>query len=104
MSAADTKDKVPNVEYIENDIERLKSGKKDDENNPLTGLTAAELSDQVVAFCGKYEFEDKLDVFQKAAMVAQRPRDFESIEELTEDDKYWLRREITSVLFYSSTH
>jgi hypothetical protein len=29
-------------------------------------------------------------------MVAQRPHDFESIQELSEDDKHWLRREITS--------
>lgn len=96
MSAADTKDKTPNVEYIENDIERLKSGKANNENNPLAGLSATELTDQVVAFCGKYGFEDKLDVFHKAAKVAQRPHDFESIEDLSEDDKYWIRRETTS--------
>lgn len=96
MSAADTKDKTPNVEYIENDIERLKSGKAKNENNPLSGLSATELADQVVAFCAKYGFEDKLDVFHKAAKVAQQPQDFESIEDLSEDDKYWIRRETTS--------
>lgn len=102
MSTIDNKDKGPSVEYIENDIERLKSGKKEDENNPLSGLTAAELAEQVVAFCGRYEFDDKLDVFHKAAKVAQRPRDFESIEDLSEDDKYWLRRELTSKYYWTS--
>lgn len=95
--AHETKDKGPTVEYLENGIERQLSRKVDiQHNNPLSGLSPAELHDQVEAFCVKYGFEDKADVFHKASMVAQRPHDFESIQELSDDDKHWLRREITS--------
>jgi len=95
--ADETKVKGPTVEYLENGIERQLSHKVDiQHNNPLSGLSPAELHDQVEAFCVKYGFEDKRDTFHRASMVAQRPHDFESIQELFEDDKYWLRREITS--------
>ena len=95
--ADDLKGKVATVEYLENGAERQLSQKVDiQHNNPLSGLTRAELHDQVEVFCSKYGFEDKLDTFHKAAMVAQTPHDFESIDELSEDDKHWLRREITS--------
>jgi hypothetical protein len=95
--ADEAKGKVPTVEYLENDIERRLSQKVDiQHNNPLSGLSPTELHDQVEAFCVKYGFEDKRDTFHKASMVAQRPHDFESIEELSDDDKHWLRREITS--------
>ena len=35
-------------------------------------------------------------MFKKGALVAQSPDDFEHIEELDENDRYHLRREITS--------
>lgn len=38
---------------------------------------------------------EKLSVFQRGALAAQRPESFEELSELTEDDKYHLRREIT---------
>lgn len=41
-------------------------------------------------------FEDKQDLFRRAALLSQRPNDFEDITELTEEDKYWIRREKTS--------
>lgn len=95
--ADDAKGKVPTIEYLENGIERQLSRKVDiQHNNPLSGLSLSELHDQVEAFCNKYGFEDNIDTFRKASMVAQRPHDFESIQELSEDDKHWLRREITS--------
>ena len=95
--ADEAKSKGPTIEYLENGIERQLSQKVDiQHNNPLSGLSFAELHDQVEAFCVKYGFEDKADIFHKASMVAQRPHDFESIEELSDDDKHWLRREITS--------
>lgn len=95
--ADDLKGKVATVEYLENGAERQLSQKVEiQHNNPLSGLSRAELHDQVEAFCSKYGFEDRLETFHKASMVAQRPHDFESIDELSEDDKHWLRREITS--------
>lgn len=38
---------------------------------------------------------DVLDLLKKGALVAQDPPSFETIEELDEDDKVTLRREIT---------
>jgi len=38
---------------------------------------------------------DVLDLLKKGALVAQDPSAFESIEELDEDDRVTLRREIT---------
>ncbi|KUJ17644.1 uncharacterized protein LY89DRAFT_733479 [Mollisia scopiformis] len=63
--------------------------------NPLAGIPKPELLASVASFCETYGLTDKLSVFEKGALVAQIPENFESIEELTEDDKYHLRREIT---------
>ncbi|KAF2187909.1 hypothetical protein K469DRAFT_661298 [Zopfia rhizophila CBS 207.26] len=62
--------------------------------NPLAGIPKPELFSQVSRFCQAHGLQEKVVVFQKGALVAQNP-DFESIEELDEDDKYHLRREIT---------
>lgn len=51
---------------------------------------------QVSQFCTAYGLQDKEDVFMKGALVAQSPAEFEDFEELTDDDKYHLRREITN--------
>jgi hypothetical protein len=40
-------------------------------------------------------FEEKLEVFQRGALVAQSPKDFESLSELSEADKEVIRRETT---------
>lgn len=64
--------------------------------NPLGELSKSALHDQVGTFCGQYGFEDKEEVFQKAAQVAQRPHEFEKITDLDENDRYWLKREITN--------
>lgn len=63
--------------------------------NPLAHLTAHELRLQTTSFCNSYGFQEKEELFQKAAILAQRGHDFEAIEELTDDDKYYLRRETT---------
>lgn len=47
-------------------------------------------------FCSQNGLEDKETEFQKGALVAQNPAEFENLEELDENDKYHLRREITS--------
>lgn len=63
--------------------------------NPLVGIPRDTLLLNVTNFCEAYGLDDKVDTFKKAALVAQNPADFESIPELSEDDKYWLRRETT---------
>ena len=45
--------------------------------------------------CLQHGLNDKIHVFQRAALAAQRPAEFESLPELTDDDKYHLRRETT---------
>jgi hypothetical protein len=63
--------------------------------NPLSGITKDDLYDRVLRFCQEYGFEDHVETFQKGALVAQRPKEFEELSELTDDDKYYLRRETT---------
>lgn len=95
---ADTKNDH-SVEYVEDDLikdpHQLRSNVNAEIRNPLSGLSEAELHSQVVTFCERYDFNDKIDTFQQAALVAQRPNDFENIPQLSEDDKYHLRRETT---------
>lgn len=94
--ADEAKGKVPTIEYLENGIERQLAKGGHPAQQPAIRSVPTELHDQVEAFCVKYGFQDKADTFHKASMVAQRPHDFESIQELSDDDKHWLRREITS--------
>lgn len=60
------------------------------------GISKDDLQSQVRAFCREYSFEDKENTFFRGALAAQNPRDYEDIPELTDDDKYWLRREVTN--------
>ncbi|QKX58225.1 uncharacterized protein TRUGW13939_05346 [Talaromyces rugulosus] len=75
--------------------------------NPLAGISKTQLFINVTHFCEAYGLEDKIDTFKKAALLAQSPLNFESIDELDEDDKYHLRRETThrwhlpKALYYS---
>lgn len=50
----------------------------------------------VETFCNTHGFADEVDLFKKGALVAQNPASFEDLPMLTEDDRYWLRREITN--------
>lgn len=72
--------------------------------NPLKGIPKEKLFAQVAEFCSTNGFSDRVPLFQKAALVAQNPTDFDSIEELDEQDRIHLRREITSastsLIFY----
>jgi hypothetical protein len=63
--------------------------------NPLAGIPKQDLLARVASFCASYELTDKLSVFEKGALVAQNPDGFESIDELDEEDKRHLQREIT---------
>ena len=61
----------------------------------MDGIPKNELFANVASFCASYELSDKLSVFEKGALVAQSPDGFESMDELDEEDKRHLRREIT---------
>lgn len=60
------------------------------------GISKDNLRSQVNAFCREYGFQDKEDIFFRGALAAQNPVEYEDIPELTDDDKYWLRREVTN--------
>lgn len=64
-------------------------------SNPLAGIAKVDLYDRVLRFCQEFGFEDHIETFQKGALAAQNPQSFEDLSELTEDDKYHLRREYT---------
>ncbi|KAJ7148961.1 hypothetical protein C8R43DRAFT_1128727 [Mycena crocata] len=63
--------------------------------NPLKGIPKDKLFAQVTDFCNTNGFSDRVPLFQKAALAAQNPAGFETIEEFDEQDRYHLRREIT---------
>ena len=63
--------------------------------NPLYGIPADQLMDDAGNFAKEHGLGHLEDTFRKAALVAQDPPSFESIDALTEDDKAILRREIT---------
>lgn len=66
--------------------------------NPLLVYSHSELMADVDAFTEKYGLNEHRDSFRKGALVAQasnRPDGFETIAELTEEEKAVLRKEIT---------
>ncbi|KAF9476306.1 hypothetical protein BDN70DRAFT_952114 [Pholiota conissans] len=63
--------------------------------NPLAGIPRDMLLKRVDSFTREKNLEDKTELFRKAALLAQNPADFENIPELTEEDKYHIRRETT---------
>ncbi|WVQ98392.1 hypothetical protein IAU59_005515 [Kwoniella sp. CBS 9459] len=64
--------------------------------NPLHGLTKEQVLAGVEEFCREKDLTDKLDVFKRGALIAQRPTEYEDIPELTEDDLFWLRKSTAS--------
>ncbi|KAF8885549.1 hypothetical protein CPB84DRAFT_1788265 [Gymnopilus junonius] len=63
--------------------------------NPLRGIPREKLLKQVERFAQEKGLEDKVDLFKRAAVLAQNPNDFESQRDLTEEEKEHIRRETT---------
>lgn len=63
--------------------------------NPLIGIPREQLMHDVEEFGLRNNMEEKIDLLQKAALVAQSPADLENIPELDEDDRACLREEVT---------
>ncbi|KAM0746491.1 hypothetical protein T439DRAFT_329595 [Meredithblackwellia eburnea MCA 4105] len=61
--------------------------------NPLAGIPREQLFHDVEVFAREKGLEDHLDILKKGALVAQSPKDFESIDVLTDDDKANLAHE-----------
>ncbi|KAL0581833.1 hypothetical protein V5O48_000201 [Marasmius crinis-equi] len=63
--------------------------------NPLHGIPKGKLLTQVEEFCRERGLEEDVELFKKGALIAQNPKAFEELEELTEEDRTLLRREVT---------
>ncbi|KAF8063601.1 hypothetical protein FPV67DRAFT_1672617 [Lyophyllum atratum] len=63
--------------------------------NPLYGIPKETLLGQVEAFAREQGMEDILPILKKGALLAQNPRDFETMPELDEADRETIRRETT---------
>ncbi|RMJ28446.1 MFS sugar transporter [Aspergillus sp. HF37] len=111
MSESPTKHHVPAPVHVENpytieekdssvaEVARSwsKGGADEDSKgkNPLAGLTKEDLLADVEAFAREKDLEHILGDLKRGALVAQDPRSFESLDELSEDEKVLLRREKT---------
>ena len=69
--------------------------------NPLHGLSRDALLKRVDAFTHEYGLEDKRELFEKGAMIAQEPAKWESVPGLTEEEKEMIRRETTREFEYA---
>ena len=63
--------------------------------NPLVGIPKDELLVDVEDFARRHDMVEYLPLLKKGALVAQNPADFETIEELDDEDREALRVEIT---------
>ncbi|RSH93856.1 hypothetical protein EHS25_006505 [Saitozyma podzolica] len=63
--------------------------------NPLKGIEREKLYSMADTFCTQHDFDDKRDLFRRAAVIAQNPDDYKTLPELTDDDRYWMEREHT---------
>lgn len=63
--------------------------------NPLEGIPHDQLMKDASTFAHAHGLGEHDELFQKGALVAQDPSAFESLPQLTEEDKNIFRREIT---------
>ncbi|KAH8680441.1 membrane transporter D1 [Ilyonectria robusta] len=80
------------VEHTEQDYTRNVNARI---RNPLIGISKQDLRLQTDAFCHDNGFQGKEDVFYRGALAAQNPQTYEALEDLTEEDKHFLQREVT---------
>ncbi|CAD6985585.1 unnamed protein product [Tilletia controversa] len=74
------------VEY-NNDYSLQKSNTDAVLNNPLYGLTRAQLFDKVEKFAADKNLSHEVETLKKGALVAQNPADFRSIDILTDEER-----------------
>jgi hypothetical protein len=78
---------------VKGDEESLPASKK--LHNPLAGLTREQLLDDVERFAASKQLEHILPDLRKGALIAQDPKLFETLDDLSEQDKELIRREKT---------
>lgn len=64
--------------------------------NPLAGIPHDELVADAERFAIEHNMAHLVDEFRKGALVAQDPTAFESLDQLSEEDKNVFRRELTN--------
>lgn len=90
---------------------RLSTGvTADDVLNPLSGLSQAQVIEEADAFVNQFGFESDREIFRLAALVSQRPKQFEGISQLQQEhidalayerDHIWSQ---TKSLMFSGKH
>ena len=79
--------------------EKRRESIKNDTNvklrNPLAGLTKAELYRDVERYAQEKDLMDIVEYLKKGALIAQDPKRFERLEELSEEEKESIRHERT---------
>ncbi|OJJ06615.1 hypothetical protein ASPVEDRAFT_140116 [Aspergillus versicolor CBS 583.65] len=78
---------------VKGDEESLPASKK--LHNPLAGLTREQLLDDVERFAASKQLEHILPDLRKGALIAQDPKLFETLDDLSEEEKELIRREKT---------
>ena len=63
--------------------------------NPLSGIPHDQLMEDAALFAKSHGLGELEEEFKKGALLAQDPTVFESLPQLTEEDKVVLRRELT---------
>jgi hypothetical protein len=55
--------------------------------NALHGIPKARLYEEVDSFCRDHKLEEHQDIVRKGALLAQKPDEWATLDELSEDDK-----------------
>lgn len=63
--------------------------------NPLEGIPHEQIMSDASNFAKSHGLSEHDEIFQKGALVAQDPSAFESLPQLTDEDKAIFRRELT---------
>ena len=92
LSEEDDK-RIPVQSHLE-DLEYSRSSDGPGLVNILHGVPKEALYNAVEAFTAEHGLQDSLQAFKKGALVAQKPHDFDNIDELTSGDKEALRYEV----------
>jgi len=92
LSEEDDK-RIPVQSHLE-DLEYSRSSDGPGLVNILHGVPKEALYNAVEAFTAEHGLQDSIQAFKKGALVAQKPHDFDNIDELTSEDKEALRYEV----------
>jgi 1,2-phenylacetyl-CoA epoxidase PaaB subunit len=93
LAMPDIEDKRDVVASHHEDLEYGQSKEAPKMVNVLHGVPKHALLDSVDVFVREHGLEESVDVFRRGALLAQRPHDYDSIAELTQEDKAAIKYE-----------